>query len=224
MFIFFSLILCTSASPPWRSLKAFSTLPEPELAVVALRSEEQGLGAYGYLDRSETRKFSSQPHRFVLVEDSNRDDQGTLYVQKRISLYERVLSRSNPYRPLGYVDGDRLASPTHNRPYLVYHLSDAICGEDLSETNFDPYLIAFAVASHKLDQSERGSYDLILSYNVKTDNVRWQAMLGRNGFQSWSSLDADLQTLVFDVYKGKQYLHLGKKGSVWSTFFCVVRL
>lgn len=229
IFLFFTLPFrpfAVEAHSTWRRMKAFSTLLDPDDAVLALRFEEQSLGGFGSLSSSEIRKQHSQPpHDFLLLEDSqmkikDKSDAGGIYFNRRVSLYQRVPLRE-PYRFLGYIQSDLVSAPSHDQPYLVYHLQDAICGEDLSQTHFDPYLISYTIASHKLDQSERGSYRLLLSYNVKKDNLHWQRMLVSKGFLSWSSLDDDLQALTREVYKDKPFFHLGTQGWTWSTFFLI---
>jgi hypothetical protein len=227
--------------PPWRLVKSFAILPSPPLALLELRSEPLKLGMWGRLPPPSVVSFFSDTDtsdvfldQFLVVDDSGvqrahtGDHLHAAYQMKRVSLYERIplelgLGSS---RFLGYIQSEVQAYPTHEQPYLVYHLQDAICGEDLPQTLHDGWLLSYAISSHELEKSERQTYNLILSYNTKRSNLHWKSILTKHGFKTWGTLDQKVQNLTLEIYHEAQFFHMGHAGEEdapggddWVTMF-----
>lgn len=203
------VLLCVSSVrvPPWRSVHSFASLPDPKEAVSILQRKIKEIGTWGYVNWVDTFE------RYIVVDDIEESLE-----EKRATLYERIpLNRT---RLLGYIHSEVQFYPTHDRPYFVYHMQDAICGENLKKTLYNPWLISYAIGNHEKEKEDKQSYHLLLSYNVKSTNTHWQNMLRKRNFVPLQELPLSLQNLTFDIYYHKQFFFPDLVNTQnWSTFF-----
>lgn len=223
-FLFICLASRAYGSSPVRRIGTFSMLPQPQLAVASIRSAPLESAQWGFVPQ-----YVQQEH-FLVTDDCRREEdliEGSkvefLCQTKRVSLYGQLWPKSSTHGFLGFVESDIIFRPTHEQPYLVYHLQDDLCGEHLSQTLYDPWLISFSIASHELEMNETQSYNLILSYNTHSLNFHWQQMLRTRGFKGLDELNQDMQETIRGIYEELQFFYPNIQHT-WVTFFRVAML
>lgn len=219
LLLLYSYCFASFARYPSRSVISFPILPSGDVAVRELRLQPIEVGRWGELTSNDLKSLAlSTLHRFIVMDDTGGEETKMFSQTKRVTLLERFPQKnSDIFHTLGYVESILVFEPTYDQPYLVYHFTDAICGENLRATIYNPWLLSYAIASHELEKSERQSYHLILSWNTKSNNVHFQNILARNKFKGWNNLDDRLKNLTSNFYQHQQFFF--PLDYDWQTYF-----